>query len=80
MTATIESQAIEKKQEEKERVILITGTRPTFQIYDELSKFIKVSVYSPDAANQLASERGSPVECPVAGAARGLHEQAYNIP
>jgi hypothetical protein len=61
-----------------ERVIVITGIRPTFQLYDELSKHYTVAVYNPEAANQLSAARGAPVPCPLGGAGSTLYNKAHN--
>lgn len=73
-----EEEAASEEPKEKERVVVITGVRPTYQLYDELSKYYKVAVFNPDAANQLAAERGATVECPIAGAGQALYDMAYN--
>ena len=72
-----EDESVEEEKE-RERVVIITGVRPTFQLYDALSKIYTVAVFNPDAANQLAAERGNTVECPIAGAKQALYDMAYN--
>lgn len=60
------------------RTVIISGVRPTFQLYEELSKHYDVAVYDQGAANQISAHYGRPVICPLNGAGTPLFDIARN--
>jgi hypothetical protein len=60
------------------KTVIISGVRPTFQIYEELAKHFDVAVYDQGAASQISAHFGTPVICPAGGAGPPLFEKARN--
>jgi UDP-N-acetylglucosamine 2-epimerase len=60
------------------KTVIISGIRPTFQIYEELKKHYEVAVYDQQAAGQISAHFGQAVICPAGGAGQPLFEKARN--
>jgi len=61
------------------RTIIISGPKPTYQLFDGLGKHFTVAVYDQNAAAQLSAQRGGVgVMCPLNGAGPPLFAKARN--
>lgn len=61
-----------------ERTLVISGIRPTFQMYDALDKHFTVALYDQASAQQLSAQKGQPITCPASGAGPPLFFRSRN--
>ena len=64
---------------EKKQVVVLSGMKPTIQLYDSMLKqFDSIAVYDQNAAMHISGARGESVACPVTGAGESLYARARN--